>query len=176
MAFVKCGNTSGSLSIGKQDMGPLRRYWRRNIFRASLRSPSSTISSIRFTVSGERIPCAVRKEGSVSQEARTDWDSLTVVFRCSPIVRVAPAVLSIFCAVILAVSEVGVLGGTYMVIGGRWEETRRDRPVLGDHAATDIDASAKNRHLRRIMLLNWFMVLVFKVECFLYPKQTEATK
>jgi len=73
----------------------------------------------------------------VSQDARTDWESLTVVFLGE--VRCVPGTLSIFCAVMLGVSDVGVFAGTYIVIGGRCTlEDRRLGPLgFVVHAATD---------------------------------------
>jgi len=83
------------------------------------------------------MPWAVRNEGRVSQDAKTDWESLTVVFREE--VRGVPGTLSIFWAVILGVSDVGVLAGTYIVIGGRCTVGDRRLGPLGFvvHAATD---------------------------------------
>lgn len=56
IALVKCGRTSGSESISRQDMGPFRLYVDKNLFTAGFPSPSAVISSILETVSGDKIP------------------------------------------------------------------------------------------------------------------------
>lgn len=76
IALVRCGSTSGSLSMAKQDMGPCRLYVSKNRIKASLRCPLRRVSSSsRMTVSGDKRPCAVGKEGSVSQLANTELES-----------------------------------------------------------------------------------------------------
>jgi hypothetical protein len=57
MAWVRCGNTSGSLSMGKQESGPCRRYVLRKSCSALLRMSDPEVeSSSRITVSGESKP------------------------------------------------------------------------------------------------------------------------
>jgi hypothetical protein len=59
--------------MGTQESGPCLRYVRRKLETASL--CTSICSSSRMTVSGLNRPCAVRKEGSVSQLASTECES-----------------------------------------------------------------------------------------------------
>ena len=91
------------------------------------------------------MPWAVRKEGKVSQDARTDCESFTVDFRGELLIRGVPGVFSIFWAVMLGVSEVGVLAGTYIVTGARcvFEERRRGPFGFVDQA-TMVCAIARN--------------------------------
>ena len=95
------------------------------------------------------MPCAVRKEGSVSQEANTDCESFTVDFRGELDKPEVPGIFNIFWAVMLGVSVVGVFAGTYMVTGGRWtlEERRRGPFAFVDHAAADWTAAKRSKHL-----------------------------
>lgn len=112
IAAVRCGRTLGSDNIDRQDMGPCCRYVFKKVETASLPRPPLVISSILETVSGLRIPCAVGKEGSVSDSARTLFERRQLLPRsCS-----APTVLSIFWAIMGAVvCEVGDEGGRYVV-------------------------------------------------------------
>jgi len=63
MACVKWGNTSGSESISRHDIGPFRRYVCRNSSTAALLRPFAVFSSIRETISGLKIPCAAGGRG-----------------------------------------------------------------------------------------------------------------
>lgn len=58
-----------------QAMGPFERYVRKKAATAIFSWPPLVATSIRDTVSGLKIPCAVGKLGSVSQEANTELDN-----------------------------------------------------------------------------------------------------
>jgi len=65
----------------------------------------------------------------VSEEANTDWDSVTAEVRFRS--RLAAPSFSIFCAVILGVSEVGRLVGAYIILDGlRLDCAMRESPRL----------------------------------------------
>ena len=63
----------GSESIGRHAMGPLLRYVSRKLSSGAERE-LAVISSIRWTISGDRRPWAVGKQGRVSDAARTELD------------------------------------------------------------------------------------------------------
>jgi hypothetical protein len=66
--------------MGRHDMGPSLRYVSRKFTSAALRrcEYARVTSSMRMTVSGDKMPCAVGHEGSVSHDASTECDSLTL--------------------------------------------------------------------------------------------------
>ena len=70
--------------------------------------------------------------------------------------RGVPATLSIFWAVMLGVSDVGVLAGTYIVTGARWalEERRRGPSLFVVQAATVCAMAKRSKHF--IMEMNEF--------------------
>lgn len=53
---MRCGKTSGSDSISRQDMGPFRLYDDKNFVTAGFPSPPAVVSSILETVSGDSMP------------------------------------------------------------------------------------------------------------------------
>jgi len=76
------------------------------------------MSSIRWTISGERRPCAIWNDGKVSDEARTEWDiGSRGLFRFFPVWW---GTLRIERETIGAVFEVAVSGGRYI-----WREELR---------------------------------------------------
>jgi len=112
---------------------------------------------MRMTVSGDKRPCEVGKEGSVSLEASTDCDSVTgeVRFRSA---RLTTPSLSIFCAVMLGVSDVGKLVGAYCmrVVDGR--------VFLGDgavHACTEPKERSANSAARTVRCILVEAILYF---------------
>jgi hypothetical protein len=118
IASVRCGSTSGSLSIGRQERGPSFRYVFKKDNTAGLRFPSSVSSSIRMTVSGDKSPWAVGKEGSVSQLARTELESLVRLFLGASFTRGVPGFFNMFCAVMWAgFDAVGVVGSFFRLWG-----------------------------------------------------------
>lgn len=104
--------------MGKHDKGPWRRYVLMKPRTAGLllcpRSDES--SSIRATVSGDNRPCAVGKEGNVSQLANTECDSCTLLFGAISFTCGFPGFFNIRCAVRLGVCDVGPFDGMYIVI------------------------------------------------------------
>ena len=129
--------------MGRHDKGPCWRYVSKKESRASLRCPWLLSLSIRITVSGERIPWAVGKDGSVSQDASTELDNLTEDFRVVSNIRGLPGFLSIFWAVMCGIWEDDVLGGIYL---------RVDFFPLGDRNAFWFDDHAKplDKHIMKI--------------------------
>ena len=73
IASVSFGRMQGSESIGRHAMGPLLRYVSRKLSSGAERE-LAVISSIRWTISGDRRPWAVGKQGRVSDAARTELD------------------------------------------------------------------------------------------------------
>ena len=73
---MSLGRTQGSASIGRHAIGPSLRYVSRKRTRGAERElvAEAVISCIRWTISGDRRPCAVGKQGRVSDAARTELD------------------------------------------------------------------------------------------------------
>ena len=82
---MRWGKTSGSLNIGTQDNGPWVRYVCKKVesawFLLFRGDDVERIASSRMTVSGDSNPCAVRKDGKVSQLAKTEFDNFVLVDR-----------------------------------------------------------------------------------------------
>ena len=75
IASVSLGRMQGSESIGRHAMGPSLRSVSRKLSSGAERElAAAVISSIRWTISGDRTPCAVGKKGRVSDAARTELD------------------------------------------------------------------------------------------------------
>jgi hypothetical protein len=81
MASVNLGKTSSSLKNGRQAMGPSFLYLSKNILTVrnwTISFPPPCCVFIRFsilnTVSGDKSPWAVGKDGRVSDELRTEFE------------------------------------------------------------------------------------------------------
>lgn len=75
IASVSLGRMQGSDSIGRHAIGPSLRYVSRKLSRGAERDLAAAVmSSIRWTISGDRRPWAVGKQGRVSFAARTELD------------------------------------------------------------------------------------------------------
>lgn len=101
-------------------MGPNLRYVSRKYETASLRRRFLVISSIRMTVSGERRPCAVGKDGKVSVPERTeldrgrDEDESLCFFLLFGVDFFVPGAVRMLFAAMGGVWDVGEEGGRYM--------------------------------------------------------------
>lgn len=170
MASVRYGKTSGSLSIGRHDKGPCFWYVSKKESRASLRCPWLLSLSIRITVSGDRIPWAVGNAGSVSQDASTELDNLTEVFRVVSSTRGFPGFLSIFWAVMWGIWEEDVVGGVYLRVdffplGDRNAFWFEDHAKPLDRHIMKTRAIAPNRRPKDLARSCSILLIILKVKC-----------